>query len=82
MTQHNLQVPEEWVDEALAEFRRLAPHERRREVSDPTKEAMEAALQAILPKARERLVGEAIGPDERAVVRDAFDSAFPPEDSP
>ena len=88
MTQHNLQVPEEWIETALSEFREWAP----------AKEAMEKALQAILPKVRERLLNKqtldgspeafvfrGIDLDESEVQRllsSVFDSAFPPEDGP
>lgn len=73
MTQHNLQVPEELLALALdtLERNRLKPSEL----------AMTDVLQAILPKVRERLLGEmSAGPAN--AFEEAFSTVFPPEDSP
>lgn len=89
MTQHNLQVPEEWVNAAWLPL----PWD-----AAMTWEEVETVIQAILPKVRERLLEDepiraldrvhrqvahyAPGTRGKEAMRQAFDSAFPPEDSP
>lgn len=92
MTQHNLQVPEELVGSALKAFWHHAATANADEG-----ECMRRALQAILPKVRERLTSDdalramyearrAAEGNARSIsqaqAEAAFLAAFPPEDKP
>lgn len=73
MTQHNLQVPEELIEAALADgFLAEGIGDEYAEVE------ARRFLQAILPKVRERLLES---PKRSHGIEAAFDDAFPPEDS-
>jgi len=79
VTQRN-QVPEEWIEVALEAF-----DSRRGDNGSQRHSRMSDALQAILPKVRERLNEQAktlCGSGILPGLGEVFDAAFPPEDKP